>query len=331
RRPIGTGPFKLDEWRLGERITLVPNDQYYLEPRPSLSKVTFLLAGGSSFTMYENGEVDITGVGVDDVERVRDASDPLNKEFHEGSSLDTSYIGFNVEKPPFDDVKVRQAFAMAIDKDTLARVVLRDLVVVAKGILPPDMPGYVPNLEGLPFDPQRARQLLADSKYGGRLPDITWVTSGQGGTAGPIVDAILAMWKDNLGVTVTVEQEEFGLFLSDLDDGKFQLFDLAWIADYIDPQNFLEIKFYSQNIGSTNETRYKNDRVDDLLEQAQTEQNQQERFRLYQKAERVIVEDAAWAPLFHGKNSYLVKPYVQGYEAPPLVIPHLRYVTIQGR
>jgi oligopeptide transport system substrate-binding protein len=331
RRPIGTGPFKLDEWRLAERIILVPNAQYYLDPKPSVSKVTFLLAGGSSFTMYENDEVDITGIGVDDIERVRDASDPLNREFREERSLDTFYIGFNVEKPPFDDVKVRQAFAMAIDKETMVRVVLRDLAVVAKGVLPPDMPGYNPGLEGLPFDLDQARQLLAESKYGTSLPQIILLSSGQGATVGPILDAIIAMWQENLGVTVNVEQEELGLFLGDLDAGNFQIFDLGWIADYIDPQNFLEIKFYSKNIGSTNETQYDNPRVDDLLEQAQTEQDQEERYRLYQEAERIIVEDAAWIPLFHSKNSYLVKPYVQSYDVPPLVVPHLRYVTIQGR
>jgi oligopeptide transport system substrate-binding protein len=330
RRPIGTGSFKLNEWRLGERIVLVANEEY--DPRPFLDKVTYLLAGGSQLTMYENGEVDIAFVGVNDIERIREPSDPLNEEFRETpSSLDTFYIGFNVTKPPFDDPKVRQAFAMAVDKEALVRVVLLDLGVAAKGVLPPKMPGFNPDLEGLPFDPEGARQVLAESKYGDRLPEIVLTSSGQGATVGPVLEAIIDMWSQNLGVEVRIEQEQFGLFLQDLDEGRFQIFDLGWIADYIDPQNFLEIKFYSKNIGSTNETRYNNPRVDALLEQAQTEQNEQKRYQLYQQAEEIIVEDAAWIPLFHSKDSYLVKPYVKGFEEPPLVIPRLRYVSIEQR
>ncbi|MFQ6019378.1 MAG: peptide ABC transporter substrate-binding protein [Dehalococcoidia bacterium] len=327
--PNGTGPFKLEEWRLGERVILLGNEQY--EPQPSLAKVTYLLAGGSQLTMYENDEVDIAFVGLNDIERIRDPSDPLNPEFREAPSLDTAYVGFNVTKPPFDDVKVRQAFAMAVDKDKLVKVVLRELAVPANGILPPDMPGFNPGLEGLPFDPEGAKELLAQSKYGDNRPEITLTSSGQGATVGPVLDNILFQWEENLGVTVNADQEQFGLFLQDLDAGRFQMFDLGWVADYIDPQNFLEIKFYSENIGSTNETRYSNSEVDELLEKAQTEENQKERFALYRRAEEIIVEDAAWIPLFHGKNSYLVKPYVQGFEEPPLVIPRLRYVSLSQR
>ncbi|MFQ6020253.1 MAG: ABC transporter substrate-binding protein, partial [Dehalococcoidia bacterium] len=247
-RPNGTGPFKLEEWRLGERIVLVANEGY--DPRPFLDRVTYLLAGGSQLTMYENDEVDVAFVGVNDIESIRDPSDPLNPEFREAESLDTFYIGFNVTKPPFDDLKVRQAFGMAIDKETLVRVVLRDLAIAANGVLPPKMPGFNADLEGLPFDPEGARALLAESKYSDNLPEIVLTSSGQGATVGPVLEAVQDMWRQNLGIEVTLQQEEFGLFLQDLDDGRFQMFDLGWIADYIDPQNFLEIKFYSKNIGS---------------------------------------------------------------------------------
>ena len=326
RNPNGTGPFKLAEWQIAQRIVLTPNPTYHLEPKPSLAKVTYVLAGGSPLVMYENDEIDITGVGINDIERIRDASDPLNKEFTEAPSLDTYYIGFNTEEPPFDDPKVRRAFAMAIDKQVLSEVVLKDLVVPAKGVLPPGMPGFDDNLAGIPFDADGAKALLEDAGGAGGLGKVTLLSSGRGASVGPIIEAIQAMWEQNLGVTVEVDQEEFGLFLRDLDEGNFQMFDLGWIADYVDPQNFLDIKFHSGS--ANNETKYSNPEVDGLLEEARTEQDQAKRLDLYRQAEEKIVEDAPWIPLYHGKSNALIKPYVEGYFIPPFVIPNLRYVSL---
>src|SRR3989304_2114352 len=141
-KPNGTGPFMLEEWQLAQRIVLAPNPGFHLEPKPSLAKVTYVLAGGSALVMYENDEIDITGVGINDIERIRDSSDPLNAEFTESPSLDTYYIGFNTQEPPFDDPDVRRAFAMAIDKQVLSGVGRKEVGVPAKGVLPPGMPAF---------------------------------------------------------------------------------------------------------------------------------------------------------------------------------------------
>src|SRR3990172_2702933 len=273
--PNGTGPFKLDEWQLGQRIVLTPNEGFHLEPRPSLAKVTYVLAGGSPLVMYENDEIDLTGVGINDIERIRDPSEPLNAEFSESPSLDTYYIGFNTQEPPFDDPKVRQAFALALDKKGLTEGVIKLL------------------------------------------------SSGSGASVGPIIEAIVAMWEENLGVTVELSQEEFGLFLRDVDEGNFQMFDLGWIADYVDAQNFLDIKFHSAS--ANNETGYTNAEVDALLEEARTEQDGAKRLEVYQQTEEVIVQDAPWIPLYHSKSNALIKPYIQDYFIAPFVIPNLRY------
>lgn len=325
-RPNGTGPFKLEEWQLGQRIVLTPNERFHLQPAPSLAQVTYFLAGGSALVMYENDEIDLTGIGVNDIERFRDPNEPLSAEFSESSSLDTFYIGFNTTEPPFDDPKVRRAFAMAVDKEILAEVVLKDIVVPADGILPPDMPGFNDDLEGVPFDPAGAKALLEEAGGPSIVRDVTLLSSGRGASVGPTIEAVAAMWEENLGVTVEVNQVEFGLFLLDLDERRFQMFDLGWIADYVDPQNFLDIKLHSES--ANNETGYSNSVVDDLLKQARTEQDEATRLGLYQQAEEIIVQDAPWIPLFHGKNSVLVKPYVQDYFIAPFVIPNLRYVSI---
>ena len=328
RKPNATGPFKLKEWDLGQRIVLEPNSRYHLGA-PSLGRVVYTLGGGSAITMYENDEIDVTGVGLNDIERVRDPAEPLNKEFHEASRMDIWYIGFNVEEPPFDDAKVRQAFAHAIDKDKLIEVVLLDAVVEADGILPPGIPGFNENLQGLEFDEEKAQQLLAESSYGGPegLPDIKIASSGRGASVGPVSEAILFMWEEKLGVDVSVRQTEFATFLDDLRDGEYQMFELGWVADYPDPENFLKIQFYS---GSTNNhSQYANAEVDRLLEQADTEADEAARLSLYQQAEQIIVNEAPWIPLFHDKFSVLIKPYVKGYLLPPFVIPRLRYVQIE--
>jgi len=325
RKPNGTGSFKLKEWALGQRIVLEANANFYLDPKPSLARVTYALTG-SPLIMYENDEIDVTGVGINDIERIRDPNEPLHAEFVERESLDVYYIGFNTKEPPFDDPRVRRAMAMAIDREFLANNILKELAVPAKGVLPPGMPGFLPELKGLPYDPAGARALLDQAGGSEVLKDVVLLTSGRGASAGPVLDALVAMWQQNLGVTVTVQQEEFGLFLRDMDRSEFRMFDLGWIADYPDPQNFLDIKFHSQN--ANNETGYSNPQVDKLLEQARTEEDEQTRLRLYQQAEEIIVQEAPWIPLFHSMANALIKPQVKGYTIPPFVIPNLRYVSV---
>ena len=324
--PNGTGAFRLTEFEIGESITLEPNPSFYLEPAPSLQRVTYLLSGGSSFTMYENDEVDITGVGINNIESVLDPSNPLNEEYSQAPALDVFYIGFNVEEPPFDDPDVRRALSMAIDKEFLANEFLEQLVVPAPGILPPGMPGYNETLEGIPFDPEGARDLLDETGLAGEVDGKSVLTSGVGAAPSDILQAVIAMWEENLGVTLEVEQEDSGLFFQDVEQGNFEMTSVGWIADYADPQNFLDIKLHGDS--PNNDNFYSNPEVNALLDEARGLADEERRLQLYQEAEQLIVNDAPWIPLYHGKSSILVKPYVEGYEATPFVIPNLRYVSI---
>ncbi len=328
RKPNGTGPYKMREWRLGERITLEANDRYHLG-KPSVQTVTFLLAGGSVLTMYENNEIDVAGVGVTDIDRVQDPTSDLNAEYMTGDTLSISYIGFNTGVEPFNDPKVRQAFAHAIDREKIARVVLKDMLIVAQGVMMSGLPGHNPESKALSFDPELAQQLLKESKYGGSdgLPSVTITEVGGGANVGFDTQAMVEMWKQNLGVDVQIEQTEAATFFEDLDSGRLQMFVTGWIMDYPDPEDVLDVHFYSQS--RLNNTRYSNPALDALLEQARTEQDVNRRMSLYQQAEQIVIEDAVWVPLYNGRDHALVKPYVKGFEFPPMVIPHLRYVTIE--
>ena len=334
RRPNGTGPFMLTQYDVGEKMVLSRNPNYHLGA-PYLDEVEMILSGGTSMLMYENDEIHVAGVSLADLDRILDPSNSLNSELQQAPpTFSVQYIGLNVNEPPLDDVKVRQALNLAIDKQNLATSVLADQVVPAYGILPPGFPGFNPNLRGYEFDPERARQLLAESKYGDDLdnfPLITMTTSGSFGASVSLdMEVVLQMWKKNLGIDAEFQQTEFATFLRDLHKRRFQMFDIGWIADYPDPENFLDILFHSES--SNNHTNYSNPQVDSLLEQARTETDEAVRFRLYNQAEQMIVDDAPWVPLWYSGERYLlVKPYVHDYYLTPLYIPRLRYVYLTDK
>jgi oligopeptide transport system substrate-binding protein len=258
-----------------------------------------------------------------------DPRGPFAKERIEYTQFSVQYFGFNTTKPPFDDPKVRQAFNYAIDKEKINQVVIRDLGKTAYGILPPGFPGFNEQLQGLRYDPEKAKRLLAESKYSdvSKIPPITLTLSGRGAAAPRTVQAVLEMIKTNLGIEIRVEQVEYATYLEDLKRKNFHMFEIGWIADYLDPQNFLDILLHSQS--PNNYGNYSNPEFDRLVEQARTEMDQQKRIRLYQQAEEIAVNDAAWIPMWFDRSILLVKPYVKNFNPPPLVIPYLADVYIE--
>jgi oligopeptide transport system substrate-binding protein len=327
RHPNGTGPYALKEWTFGERIVLEANDHYQLGVA-KVKTVNFLLAGGG-LTAYESGDIDVTGVGLDDLERVQDPADPLNKDYKAGDRFALDYIGFDTTKPPFDDLNVRQAFAMAIDKSQIASAVFKSALPVANSIDMPGMPAYNANAHSPGFDVAQAQALLKQSKYGGPagLPAITLAESGTGATAGEATNAIVEMWRTNLGVTVQIQQAEPATFFQDIASGRYQMFHLGWIMDYPDEEDLLNIHFDSAS--PNNDTGYNNPQVDDLLHRALVEPDLQQRIQLYQQAEQQILSDVPWIPLFFDRVHVLIKPYVKGFAVSPAVVPQLRYISLE--
>ena len=328
--PNGTGPFRLKEYKIGERIVLERNEHFYREPA-SVDTILLNLAGGQSMAMYENDEIDITGVSLFDLERVLDPNEPLNQELVVAPpDFSISYIGFNTSMAPFDDPKFRQALNHAIDKELIASEVLSDLVVPAFGILPPGFPGYNDSLVGLRHDKELAQQLLSESRYADAdtRPRIVITVPGTGGTIGLDLEVVIEMWRQVLGVEVEIQQVEWATYLEDLNDAKFQAYaGLGWQADYPDPQDFLDILFHTDS--ALNHGAYSNPELDAILERARTLQDPLERIAEYRKAEVMIVEDGAWVPLwFTGERHVLLKPHVEGYRVTPMIVPKLREIRI---
>ena len=329
-KPNGSGPFTLDEYLVGEKLVLKRNDNWH-KNIAKLDYVSMNLAGGSAMAMYENCEIDITGVGMSDLERVLDPSNSLNKDVVV-APLDFSqyYIGFNLNEPPFDDIHFRQALAYSINKELIASEVLSDLVKPAYGILPPGFPGYNENVTGFKFDEAAAKDALAKSKYSDitTLPRLILSVPGTGGSAGLDIEVILEMWKQTLGIDVEIQQLEWATFLQMLNKKELQFFSgLGWVADYPDPENFLDVNFHSSK--STNHNNYSNPEVDNLLELARVEADVSMRLDLYNKAEKIIVNESPWIPLwFPGDQYVLINQRIKNYKLTPMSVPKYSLIEI---
>ncbi|MCL4259272.1 MAG: peptide ABC transporter substrate-binding protein [Anaerolineales bacterium] len=329
RAPNGTGPYKLREWKRFESIIYEANADFYLG-KPSIPYVIFQLYSGVSQRMYETGDVDISDVY--SVDRFTDPTEPLHRELLTGVSLCTSFVNFDSSRPPFDDVNVRQAFTMAFDRQKYIDVVMNGHALPAPGLYPPALPGFDLTLQGLPYDPAQARQLLAQSKYGGPqgLPSVIFTNYGVGSYISGDVSALAEMWEQNLSVTITVENIEPDYYYEQVYSGNHgQLFNGGWCADYPDPENFADVLFHSgspQNNGG-----YSSPELDALLEAARVERDVTKRIGMYQQAERLIVNDAAALFTVHSLSYQLVKPYVKGYVFTPIDIPIERYMWLEGK
>ncbi|MFA5374570.1 MAG: peptide ABC transporter substrate-binding protein [Dehalococcoidia bacterium] len=325
RDPNGTGPFKLQEWTSGIRIILERNDNYY-SGVAKLDEIEFRLQG-NSMMLYENGGIDIVGVGAADIDRVQDPDNPLNKELMYTPELSFFYIGFNVNVAPFNDAKVRQALCYAVDKEKIVDVLTKNTVLVAYGILPEGMPGYSEDLAGLEFNVSKAQQLLAESGYRNGLPPIVLSVQGSCSGVSSASLSIAYMWQENLGVDVRVEALDFTTLIQEARDGELHAFSVGWIADYPDPENFLDLLFYCDSV--ENYSGYCNSSVDALLEEARVISDYDSRMEFYHLAEEAIVQDAPCMPLWFGQNYYLVKPYVKGFNPAPAIISSLKDVWIE--
>lgn len=313
RTPNGTGAFKLKEWQPSSKLVLERYDNYYGQVA-TLDYVEVQMYTGDEMSLYETGKIDVSGVYTTTIDRVTDKEGPFVNEYHTSPLLNFSYLGFNTNKPPFDDVNVRQAFTMAIDKDKIIKLTLRNLDTNAKGILPPGIPGYNQNLKGLDFNIEAAKALITASKYGSvaNLPPITITTGGYGGDISQTLEAMITMWRENLGVEVKVRQLEPDYYLYHLKDEVDNIYDMGWTADYPHPQDFLDVLFGTG--ADYNYGGYSNTQFDKLLAQAGVEQDLNKSLALYQQAEQMLVNDAAIIPLWFGDSHILVKPYVQGYQ-----------------
>ena len=331
RQPNGTGPYKITQWRPNEYVVYEADPNFYLGA-PSIPYIVVKIYAGDDVRLFETGDIDIASVSLYSVERMLDPTEPLHANLVTGVDLCTGYVVFDTTQPPFDDVNVRKAFSLAFDRQRYIDVLYRGLALPAIGLYPPGLPGFDYSLQGLPYDPAQARELLKQSKYGGPegLPEIVYTNAGIGSYVGGNVAALAEMWQINLGVTIKVENVDYNFYYDQIFSGNHgQIFDGGWCADYPDPENFADVLFHSG--APENHGGYSNPELDTLLEAARIEPDVTKRISMYQEAERIIVNDAPVLFTTHSLSYQLVKPYVKGYIYTPITISSERYMWLDGK
>lgn len=330
KKPNGTGAYKLQRWDQGKLIILEPFKDFY--GKKGSVQVAFHLLSGANIMMslYETGKIDVMQINRLYIDRASDPAGPFYNQLYVYPEFSLSYIGFNTRKAPFDDLYVRQAFCHAVDKERIIKLTQKGMVTPAAGIIPEGMPGYHKDIRGLQYDVAKARELLSKSKYGSaeKLPPITMTLSSLGEIGiDDYLGAILQGWKRELGVDVTVRLLNRNIFQYKLNEEVDEVFSMGWIADYPDPQNFLEILFRTGT--EYNYSNYSNKDLDGLLDRAAVEQDYARRIAMYRQAEQIIVEQAPILPMWFSRNYMLVSPHVKGYSIDPLGVPHFNQVTLE--
>lgn len=319
--PVGTGPFRLVTWRHDDRLLLERFEGYWNGPA-ALARIEFRILPEETtrFQEYKAGTLHHSDIPSGHYESVR--NDPrLRAQLVQLPILGVYYLGMNLDRPPFqDNLKLRRALSHAIDRHTLTRVIMEGRATPAGGILPPAMPGQQPDLNAYPYNPELARRLLAEAGYpGGQGLRQLILFHNTDATHAKVAEFVQAQLQ-NLGVRVTIRTLDWAAYLDLLDSGaEFDLFRMGWIADYPDPQNFLEVLFHGKNRGPLgNKTRLNDAAVNALLDRALQTPVWEERRSLYQQAEERILELAPAIFLFHYTTTVLIKPEVRGVHLSPL-------------
>jgi peptide/nickel transport system substrate-binding protein len=317
--PVGTGAFRLAEWRHDDQLVLERFAGHF-RGAPLLERIVFRIipAEITRFNEYRTGALDVTDIPTGYCRRVQ--RDPRTEgEVAIWPTLGTNAVRFNVERPPFDDRRIRRAIVHAIDPRVAVRGLLEGCVTPPRGVLPPAMPGFNESVRPLTFNPGLARRLLAQAGFpGGQgLPRIAYYynTTELNQRIAELLQAELR----EIGVRLELRRLDWAAHIKLVDDGTAGFFRQGWIADYPDPENFLAVLFHSRNVGAAgNTSRYRNPAVDHLLDEADGMPAGPVRFARYQEAEQIILDDAVWASLYHYSSRALIKRYVRGLERSPL-------------
>lgn len=318
---LTNGPYHLESWRINDRIRLRKNPRYWNAEGVALEVVDVLpiSAANTAFNFYASGEADLM---MDKGLAPPTLLDELKKrpDFHAAPFLGTYFLRFNATKPPFDDPRVRKAFAMVIDKEAITSKITRAGETPASGFVPPGVDGYE-SPEGLPYDPDRARQLLAEAGYpsGEGFPLVRYLYS-EGELNEAIAVELQSMWRNQLGVNVNLARQEWKVYLNSLSSLDYDIARSSWVGDYPDPNTFLDMFLTG---GGNNRTGWSSAEYDALIDAAAAELDPAKRFELLQQAEELlVVEEAPVAPIYFYVGIQLFDPGKLGGIEPNLLDEH---------
>lgn len=311
---IGTGPYKFAEYIRNQEITLKANPNYHGDKiLVDIIKVPIVKDLTTALNGYKGGKYSFYAVPANDIKAVK--NDPnLKDQLHSGTVAATYYLEFNKKFKPYDKREVRQAIALAIDREKIVNGPLDGSVDVANVFLPKGIPGYRPDAKGLGFDVQRAKQLLVQAGYpGGKgMPPLVIEVPSGSIPAVRMAANVAIQLKSNLNLNTGVKQVEWGTMLANMNKGKIPFIWRAWIADYLDPANFLSDMFMTNR--TLNHFKYSNPTFDKLCKEADAISDQPKRLMLYDEAEDLLLHDAIIIPICYGRGYYLKRPNVEGLQ-----------------
>ena len=318
RNPVGTGPFRFESWVPGKSIILSANGDYH-GGRPHLDTLYFQIYPNNEleriFDDFERGYLEESIIPSDKYEMIRTNPNYAQRyNLVSKPSLNLVYIGINVNIPPLDNVKVRQAISYAVDTDTIVREITKRGSIRAKGILPPGIAGFNPDFTGYTYNLETAKRLLEEAGYpmGRGIPPLEIWTASKSES----VQMELAAYQKYLGavgIMVTPRvADDWKHFTSLIDAKKVPLFYAAWYGDYPDPDNFLYTLCHSDS--RTNRMGYANPIIDQTLEEARREMDYMKRVEIYREAQRLIMSEAPLITQHVDSFNYLFQPWVKGVE-----------------
>jgi oligopeptide transport system substrate-binding protein len=331
---ISNGPFKVSEIRLGESVTLVKNEHYWNAATVRLEEIQFryILEPATALTALEAGQIDgLRTPPASETSRLKSSSDA----YQSVPSFGTTYYMINQNVKPFDDVRVRRALSMAIDREEIIANVLQSSDSPAFGLV---SPGYVLNgkdfRDGRPTyglspraDAAGARRLLAEAGYpdGQGFPTIqlSYYTDRN---VRSIVEVLQQMWKQNLNVNTEISTQEWAVYYAGVQQLDYQIGAMGWGGDYLHPMTFLTV-LTSGN--PSNYTSYKNAEYDALVASAQTEVDPARAVNIMQRAEDLAMNDIAILPLYHRSVVFMMAPHVKGYYMTPLSHLYFREAYVE--
>lgn len=307
---VSNGPYLLSEWHFRNYMLLEKNPRYWDAAHVRTKRVRWSMIENYNTTLnlYEAGELDSIGnnanLPAEFMDTLRTTGDFAT------APINTVYLYWvNTKVPPLDDARVRNALRLAIDRKSLVEHVTRGGQVPSADLVPNGLAGYEGPKNPI-FEPERARKLLAEAGYGANrtLPTIT-ITYNTSEGHKQIAEAIQAQWKQTLGISVEIENQEWNVFLRNLKSHNFQIARLGWVGDYPDPYTYLNLLLKGDG---NNHSQWSDPRYDDLLRQANLSTVKSKRMGLLREAETLAVEQAPLIPLYVYTRSELTKPYLMG-------------------
>ena len=341
KNPVGTGAYKMTDWTLGQRVVFERNGDYYHAGLPKLDQITFEVGQEPLVALLrlQRGEVDILGDGIPPAKFLEVKNDPASANMIvEGGQLHTGYVTMNVKMAPFDNVKVRQAVNMAINKERIVRII-NGRAVPANQPLPPTMPGYDPDYRGFAFDPEGAKALLAEAGFGDGFDTELYANNTD-----PNPRIAQAIQQDLAAIGIRVELKTLAqstvIDAGGKEDQAPMIWSggMAWIADFPDPSNFYGpiLGCGGAVPGGWNWAWYCNEELDALAGKADamTDPAQaDERIKLWAKIFTDIQNDAPWAPVFNEQRFTMHAERLGGPDAifvDPVHIP-VHYDTVYAK